>query len=88
MNFAASYHIMLGATVAASFAIGLFFLKYWRSSGDRFYLWFSASFLIEAVNRAAIGLVGRSELEPLHYGIRFVAYSLIVVAIWGKNRRR
>jgi hypothetical protein len=86
MNDAAS--MLLGAIAATSFAIGLFFLKYWRSSRDRFYLMFAASFLIESVNRAAIGMVGASEYEPLHYGIRFLAYALIVVAIWDKNRQR
>lgn len=86
MNDAAS--MLLGAIAATSFAIGLFFVKYWRSSGDRFYLLFAASFLIEGVNRAAIGMIGATEYLPVHYAIRFIAYGLIVVAIWDKNRQR
>lgn len=81
-------HMLVGAIAASSFAIGLFFLRYWRSSRDRFYLLFAASFFIEAVNRAAMGMIGKTETEPLHYGIRFIAYGLIVLAIWDKNRRR
>ncbi|HEY0819075.1 MAG TPA: DUF5985 family protein [Rhizobacter sp.] len=88
MNTTALSPLMLGAIAASSFAISLFFLKYWRSSRDRFYLLFSASFLIEAVNRAALGLIGASEHELVHYAIRCLAYSLIVIAIWDKNRRR
>jgi hypothetical protein len=88
MNNAAVSSLLLGAIAASSFAIGLFFLKFWRSSRDRFYLLFSASFLIESINRAAIGTVGLNEYEQLHYCIRFVAYGLIVIAIWDKNRRR
>lgn len=88
MNSAAVSNVLVGAIAASSFAIGLFFLRYWRSSRDRFYLLFAASFLIEAVNRAAMGVIGVSELEPLHYCIRFIAYGLIVLAIWDKNRRR
>ena len=80
--------ILLGAIAATSFAIGLFFFKYWRSSRDRFYLLFSASFLIEGVNRASIGMGGLSEYEPVHYAIRSFAYALIVIAIWNKNRQR
>lgn len=80
-------HMLIGAIAATSFAIGLFFLKYWRSSRDRFYLLFSASFFIEAVNRAAMGAIGSSELEPLHYSIRLLTYGLIVIAIWDKNRQ-
>lgn len=80
--------MLLGAIAVTSFAIGLFFLKYWRSSRDRFHLLFAASFLIEGVNRSAIGVAGWSEYEPVHYAIRFVAYALIVIAIWGKNLPR
>ncbi len=88
MNDAALANLLLGAIAATSLAIGMFFLKYWYSSRDRFYLLLSASFLIESVNRAAIGAVGWNEYEPLHYCIRFIAYGLIVIAIWDKNKRR
>jgi hypothetical protein len=80
--------MLLGAIAATSIAIGLFFFKYWRSSRDRFHLLFAASFLIEGLNRTAVGVAGLSEYEPLNYGIRFFSYALIVVAIWDKNRQR
>jgi hypothetical protein len=88
MNALATEGVLLGAIAAVSFAIGLFFLKYWRSGRDRFYLFLSASFFIESVNRAALGLLGRAEFEPWHYWVRLLAYALIVVAIWDKNRQR
>ncbi len=79
---------LLGAIAAVSLAIGLFFLKYWRSTRDRFYLMFAASFILESINRTLICFVGRSELEAWYYGVRFLTYALIVVAIWDKNRSR
>jgi hypothetical protein len=78
---------VLGGIATASFAVALFFLQYWRSTRDRFFLFLSASFLIEAANRLHMGLVAASsETEPVNYLVRLVSYSLILVAIWDKNR--
>lgn len=78
---------LLGAIAAASFAVGLFFLAYWRTSRDRFFLFLAASFWIEAANRAAMAMTESwSEDVPFHYFVRFVAYGLILIAIWEKNR--
>lgn len=80
---------ILGGIAMASFSVSLFFLQYWRSTRDRFFLLLAASFFIEAVNRTHMALVpSSSETEPLNYGVRLVAYSLILVAIWDKNRPR
>ena len=35
-----------------------------------------------------MGVARLDEHEPLHYGIRLLAYALIVIAIWDKNRQR
>ena len=81
--------LLIGAIVMASFVAGLFFFRYWRSSRDKFFLYFALSFWIEAANRIALGLWGpTSEFEPLFYGVRVLAYGLIVLAILQKNRKR
>ncbi|AEG92807.1 DUF5985 family protein [Ramlibacter tataouinensis] len=81
--------MLMGAIAALSLVAALFFFRFWRRSGDRFFLYFALSFAIEGANRIALGLVGpASETEPLFYGIRVLAYGLIVVAIWQKNRPR
>jgi hypothetical protein len=80
---------LLGAIAIASFAIGLFFLRYWLSTRDRFFLYFTASFWLEGANRTAmVVLRSWSEDAPIHYLLRLVAYTLILVAIWEKNHRR
>lgn len=79
---------MLGGIAVASFVVGLFFVNYWRSSGDRFFLWLTASFWIEALNRVVMVASGVwNEDAPVHYFVRLVSYGLILVAIWEKNRR-
>jgi hypothetical protein len=79
--------MMIGAIAAASFAAGLFFFRFWRSTHDRFFLLFALSFWIEGVNRVMLyEAVGLNEEAPVYYLIRLVAYGLILAAIIDKNR--
>ncbi|MBG9388424.1 DUF5985 family protein [Caenimonas aquaedulcis] len=81
--------ILTGGIVAGSFVAGLFFFRFWRTTRDGFFLYFAGSFWIEGINRLALGLLPEaSELSPVFYGLRVVAYGLIIVAIWQKNRPR
>lgn len=77
-----------GATAMASLVIALFFLRFWRNSGDRFFLYFALSFLVQAGHRvyAAMPLTNADDGDnPLHYLIRLLAYTLILWAILEKN---
>ena len=79
--------MLMGAIAIASFAVGLFFFRFWRHTRDLFFLLFALSFWIEAANRIALGLwVGADEDGALFYSFRLVAYGLILLAIWHKNR--
>ncbi|MEO8343842.1 MAG: DUF5985 family protein [Gallionella sp.] len=83
--------ILLGAIAMASATIGLFFLRFWKSTKDRFFLFFGASFLIEGCNRIFMGLrfhAGINETSPIYYWIRLVTYALILLAIFDKNLKR
>lgn len=81
--------VLLGAIAMASLVAALVFLRFWRSSHDRFFLFFAASFGIEGVNRAVFALAHeRTENEPVYYLVRLLAYALIIVAIVDKNRAR
>ena len=89
MSSTAVNEMLLGGIAMGSLVAGLFFLRYWRSTRDRFFLFFALSFGIEALNRTAMGLTGSwSEDAPLHYLVRLVSYGLILVAVWDKNRPR
>ncbi|HYF18477.1 MAG TPA: DUF5985 family protein [Ramlibacter sp.] len=80
--------LLMGAIAAGNLVAGLFFFRFWRSTHDRFFLYFALSFTIEAANRVALALTVSSELEPVFYLVRVVAYGLIVLAILQKNRGR
>ena len=80
---------LLGAIAVANFVAAMLFLRYWRSSRDRFFLYLVASFLLESVNRTAAALQSATEGESaVHYLVRLASYLLIVLAIWEKNRIR
>jgi len=81
--------MLLGAISMASLVIGLFFLRFWRDTRDRFFLFFSLSFLLEGLNRIALGLSGNpSEDRPIIYVIRFLSFVLIILGIADKNMRK
>ena len=42
---------LLGVIVTASLTSGLYFLKFWKRTGDQLFLAFAAAFLIEGLNR-------------------------------------
>lgn len=79
--------MLLGAILLASTLIGLFFIRFWKSTGDRFFLYFALSFWLEGVNRTYFGLTAALSTEdtPAYYLIRLTAYGLILWAILEKN---
>ena len=81
--------ILIGGIATASLVAGLFFFRFWRSTRDRFFLFFAFSFWIEGVNRFVLWhWVGPNEDAPGYYLIRVIAYGLIIAAIVDKNRAR
>ena len=79
--------MLVGALVTASAVIGLFFLRFWRESGDRLFLMFSLAFWVLALNWLGLGILrDRDEAGALLYVVRLLAFLLIIVAIVDKNR--
>jgi hypothetical protein len=83
----ASTTFLTGAISFACIVIALFFLRFWRSTHDSFFIYFSLSFALEALGRGAAALLQLGDDNPAFYGLRVIAYGLIIVAIWQKNRR-
>ncbi|HEU4708156.1 MAG TPA: DUF5985 family protein, partial [Methylophilaceae bacterium] len=80
---------LVGIIAALSLVIGMFFFRFWRKTHDRFFLFFALSFLIEACNRALmVSVSGWQESSPSYYMIRLLAYTLIILAILDKNRKK
>jgi hypothetical protein len=78
--------ILLGAVIMGDVIAAVFFVRYWRLTGDRFFLFFSASFIAIAVSRVVVDEnlppVG---YEPFGYIIRILSYLFIIGGILYKN---
>ena len=78
--------MLVGAVMMACFIITLFFLRFWKTTRDRFFLFFAVSFCLEGIVRLMLGLSKYpDEEQPLVYLIRLFAFLLIVLAIIDKN---
>jgi hypothetical protein len=78
--------MLLGAIAMASLVAALFFLRFWKATQNRFFLFFAIAFGIEAVNRTCLAFVDpASEHLPLFYLIRLIAFGLILFAVVYNN---
>lgn len=79
--------MLAGGMVVAAAAVGLFFLRSWRRSRDRLFLWFAIAFFLQALDRLALTLGSGAPGEQIWiYGVRLVAFAMLLVAIIDKNR--
>jgi hypothetical protein len=77
-----------GAGAMAALVVALFFLRFWRRTGDSFFVYFALSFAVEAALRAYMAATGSgNETSASVYLLRLASYSLLLVAIVRKNRR-
>jgi len=65
---------------------GLFFLRFWRRTGDSLFAVFATAFVLLALNQAVAGLrdLGRDEIGWV-WLLRLAAFLLIIAAIVRKN---
>jgi hypothetical protein len=77
-----------GALAMSSAVAGLFFLKFWKESRDRLFVFFVLAFWAMALNWALLALVQQpTETRHWVYMLRLFAFVLIIVGIIDKNRR-
>lgn len=78
-----------GVVVAGFLVAGLFFLRFWRRSGDGLFAAFAVSFWLLGLNQALLTFsTASAEERSWLFLLRLLAFGLILVAIGLKNRRR
>jgi hypothetical protein len=76
-----------GVAFAASLAVGLYFVRLWRETRDRFFALFGLAFWMLAFNRVLLHWAAPAdEHQHYFYVIRLLAFLLIIAAIVDKNR--
>lgn len=79
---------LLGATALGCLVIALFFVRFWRETGDRFFALFALAFTTFAVNRTILAFLNeQDEASTGPYVVRLLAFLLIIAAVVDKNRR-
>jgi hypothetical protein len=80
--------LVSGAMVMGYLVAGLFFLRFWRDTRDRLFAIFAGAFWLLAVQRAVLTVAVRQGGEGSVgiYGLRLLAFLLILYAIIDKNR--
>jgi len=78
---------MHGALVMGTFVVGLFFLRWWRATGDRLFVMFALAFWALGINWLGLALLATThEARTAFYLLRLLAFVLILAAIVDKNR--
>jgi Ca2+/Na+ antiporter len=86
MNQVLLNQFLLGAIVLACGVAGLFFLRFWRKTHERLFIYFAIAFWTLGVNWMALAFINRDEVRTALYVVRLLAFLLILYAILEKNR--
>jgi hypothetical protein len=77
---------LAGAVTVGYLVAAGFFARYWRKTEERLFLIFAIAFALLALNQAlAHALLVVSEPSSFVYGLRVLAFLLILIAIVDKN---
>ena len=77
-----------GAVTMGFITAGLFFLRFWKRTGDRLFVAFALAFALLGLNQALLSLTHIPiEERSWLYLLRLAAFALILVSIVAKNRR-
>lgn len=82
-------HFLTGALTFGYFVAALFFLRFWRRTDDELFFAFALAFALLGVAQGAI-MIANSYFEERSWAYlpRLFGFSIIIVAIWRKNRKR
>jgi hypothetical protein len=68
--------------------VAAFFLRFWRQSADRLFVFFAAAFAILSVDYVMLGLLSSAtEWRLPVFAVRVSAFIVILIGIADKNRR-
>ncbi len=77
-----------GISTTAAWASGLIFFRFWRKSHDSLFAFFGSAFWLLASSWTLLALFfPTEEARPYVYGVRLVAFLLLIVGMALKNRR-
>jgi hypothetical protein len=86
------HHFVWGGLAIACLTAALLFLRFWSLTRERLFLFFALGFAVFAGNwtwmALSIDALGVEARNYMYYLPRLLAFSLIILGILDKNRRR
>lgn len=81
------YDFLAGAIMFGFLVAALFFLRFWRRTGDGLFLAFAIAFALLGVGQALQALASIPQEERSYiFLIRLAAFTIIIAAVVRKNR--
>ena len=81
------FDFLSGAVTFGFLLAGMFFLRFWKRTGDLLFLAFAAAFWLLGIGQALLTLTSIPEEERSWlYLVRLAAFALILAAVVRKNR--
>jgi hypothetical protein len=81
------YDFLSGAVAFGFAACALFFLRFWKRTREELFLAFAVAFLLLGVGQTILALANiPTEERGSIYLVRLIAFLLILLAIYRKNR--
>ena len=82
-----TYAFLSGAVTFGFLLLALYFLRFWRRTGDLLFAAFAGAFALLGLNQALLAIANiATEERSWVYVLRIAAFALILVAIALKNR--
>lgn len=83
----ALYDFLSGAVAFGFLVAALFFLRFWTRLRDPLFIWFALAFCLLGLGQSVLALGGLPlEERSSVYLIRLLAFSMIIFAVFRKNR--
>jgi hypothetical protein len=80
--------MLAGALLFAYLCASAFFLRFWKRTGDRLFLYFAVAFSLFVLNQLAIAIPGvADETDGYEYLLRVLGFIAIIIGIVDKNLR-
>jgi hypothetical protein len=78
-----------GAIMMGNLVLAMFFARFYRRTGDRFFALFATAFVTFSIARVLLTVVDEVNEERAYvYLVRLAAFAIILIAVVDKNRQR
>lgn len=79
--------MMAGSSITLACIVALLFLRAYRSTADRLFVYFAVAFVVLALQYVLTASLSSAVADPLAYVLRVAAFGTILAGVFDRNRR-